>query len=118
MRNPETLSDRYIEVTLCKWFDPVHGLPTTGKAKLFGYLQQSANEVVHQYHSDLYHDAMWIDRNVNEPISFYYAADSHGTNIGTDDLVLDNRTDLQLMVNVVNVKDVWTAVIADVKGIR
>lgn len=51
---------------------------------IFGHLVKLAQPYVERYHSDLYHDAMWICRNVpGTACSFWFGADSDGTAIGT-----------------------------------
>jgi len=116
---PKTMEDRLTKLELAKWHKPEEGLPLSAKAKLFGYLQQEANKHLEHYHSDLFHDALWIGKYVNgHGDYFHYGANDMGTGIGTDDIHLDFRSDLQLSVTVVNVERVWYAMIVDVKGIR
>lgn len=51
------------------------------RQRVFGELVQLATAHLERYHSDLYHDAQWLDRNLNGPMEFYYGADDSGTAI-------------------------------------
>lgn len=51
------------------------------RAKLFQNLLTLADETVTHYRGDLYHDAVWIDREVHGPCTFYFAVRSAGTSI-------------------------------------
>ncbi len=54
------------------------------RAILFGYLVRLARPVQENYHSDLYHDAMWITSNVTDATEFEFVVRQNGTHIGTD----------------------------------
>jgi hypothetical protein len=44
-------------------------------AILFGHMVERAEGVVRHYRSDLYHDALWLDRHFTAaPFSFYWGA--------------------------------------------
>jgi len=56
---------------------------------VYGYLARLAAPVLRRYWSDLYRDAMWIDKYVRgEEFTFWWSVDSSGTGIGTDDVAL------------------------------
>lgn len=60
--------------------DPVQTL-------LWGHLYRLAHPVVsleHGYPSDLYRDALWIDKWVTGPCVFFFAVHEFGTHIGMD----------------------------------
>lgn len=62
---------------------------TTDVAKsvqlVFGHLFRIAAPIVKWYHSDLYHDAMWLrEYMVGESFTFLWSVDEDGTLIGTD----------------------------------
>ena len=100
-------------VELAKWHKPTDPFPTNVTAKLFGHLVQEAMPVLQNYHSDLYHDALWLDRNVTGETTFYYAVDDMGTSIGQErDLVFSYRKAVQLRVTVTNYDSVWYAQLA------
>jgi hypothetical protein len=54
------------------------------RSMLFGELVKLVTPIVKRYHSDLYHDALWIKDNVEGPITFQYGVSKNGTHIGTD----------------------------------
>jgi len=54
------------------------------KALLFGAMVRRVRIVTERFHSDLYHDAMWIEREVKGETVFYWAPRAFGSNIGYD----------------------------------
>lgn len=55
------------------------------RATLFGELVKLAAPVIEHYHSDLFHDARWIEEHVDgAPMSFDFVARPCGTYIGVD----------------------------------
>lgn len=52
------------------------------RAKLFGEMVKRAGSVIVEYHGDLYHDAQWINENVNGPCEFLWMPRHSGTHIG------------------------------------
>jgi hypothetical protein len=63
--------------------------PSIVRSNLFGHLVKLAVPQIKSYHSDLYHDAHWIERNVqvaeeNETMSFWFSPREMGTSIGED----------------------------------
>lgn len=51
---------------------------------VFGELVKLATPVLGSYHSDLYHDALWLDQHATGPVFvFYWSVDRSGTTIGT-----------------------------------
>jgi len=59
------------------------------RAALFGELVKVGHDVVKHYHSDIYHDATWVQEYVDGPMTFYYAVRDTGTSIGTDLALVD-----------------------------
>lgn len=54
-----------------------------GKSKVFGELVKLASPVLAAYHSDLYHDAIWLEANLKGvELTFFFGFDESGTNIG------------------------------------
>lgn len=54
---------------------------------IFGQLVKLACPVVMHYHSDLYHDAMWLNSHIPDEVYrfvFFYGVRATGTSIGTD----------------------------------
>lgn len=61
------------------------------RAPLFGKLVALAFPILERYQSDLYHDALWIEQNVEGPMTFYFSCDESGTMIGLDFARVSNR---------------------------
>ncbi len=56
------------------------------KALLFGHLVDKAIEDgVRVYRSDLFHDALWVDKHVTGECDFLWGTREYGTSIGMDD---------------------------------
>jgi hypothetical protein len=53
-------------------------------AKLFGEMILRAIPVIHEYHSDLFHDAEWIRAHVTGETTFDWMVRPSGTNIGSE----------------------------------
>lgn len=64
-------------VRLVGWTDMNHGV----RALLFGHMVKLAMPVVREYLSDLYHDAQWLEENVQGPREFDFLVRPSGTNI-------------------------------------
>jgi hypothetical protein len=83
------------EEFLCGRYDTFGEAELTIRAKTFGQLVKLAQEAgIARYQGDLYHDAQWIEKYVDGPMEFTFAADQWGTLIGTDtnyDTVADLR---------------------------
>lgn len=104
-------------IELCKWHtEPV--MPEQGVAKLFGYWLRQAGPVVVSYPSDFYRDVKWLRKHARtDGFEFYLCADAGGTHIGTSDVILEYRTDLQVKVTVRHDDaGVWYAVIDYLRG--
>ena len=94
-------------------------VPTTVKAQLFGKLVERVAPHLRHFHSDLYHDAQWIEEleeAAHHPHGdtywFYYAANDCGTAIGTDKaLVYYYREAVQLNVTLSREDNGWWQVI-------
>lgn len=50
------------------------------KSLLFGHMVKLATRVVHQYQSDLFHDAMWLNEQTG-PVEFEWLIRPSGTNL-------------------------------------
>lgn len=58
---------------------------------VFGHLMKLALPVITAYHSDLYHDALWLDKYLaGASFTFYWAVRETGTQIGTDESLFLN----------------------------
>ena len=82
----------------------------TIKAFTFGHLMDLVDGRVEHYKSDLFHDALWIERNLDEEESriFWYAVDVMGTSIGTDPGVVHLRNQENLWkIEVKEVDRTW-----------
>jgi len=79
MTTTETTTHR-----LTGWDEDWNTIGTSVKALLFGKLMDEAVSVIDHYRSDWYHDALWIERNVTGPTSFYFGMREFGTSIGHD----------------------------------
>lgn len=55
---------------------------STIRACVFGKMVELAKDVVTNYVSDLYHDAMWIALTLDGPCSFEYVVRDYGTHVG------------------------------------
>jgi hypothetical protein len=60
-------------------------VPTSVRSGLFGELCKLAWPFIEHYHSDLYHDARWLDTYVLEPMVLFYSANDCGTVIGCEE---------------------------------
>jgi len=56
---------------------------TSIRANLFGRLVELSAPVIEHYRSDLFHDAQWLAKHVDRPMTFYWAYNDCGTSIGT-----------------------------------
>lgn len=63
--------------TICSGYSWADGGPMI-RANVFAHLLDLA-AVVTSHRSDLFHDALWIDRNVNGPTTFFYSVRDTGT---------------------------------------
>lgn len=64
----------------------------TAAAYVHGELAKLAMPVLRAYHSDLYHDALWIHEHVKgDAIEFFYSFNDTGTCIGTDSALVMTR---------------------------
>jgi hypothetical protein len=74
-----TTSTETVTERLTGWgtFEQLHVLPL-----LFGQMVKRAIPVVQEYHSDLYHDAFWLEQNVTGETEFDFLVRTSGTNIG------------------------------------
>lgn len=69
-------------VRLYGWCEDWTEAAGTVRARLFGEMLTRALPVVQQFHSDLFHDAHWLDTNLVGPCEFDYLVRVSGTNIG------------------------------------
>lgn len=54
------------------------------RALLFGAMLDRAESVVKHYRSDLFHDALWIEKYVASEMAWFWMVRTYGTHIGTD----------------------------------
>jgi len=70
-------------------------LASSIKSLTFGELVKLATPILTRYHSDLWHDAQWLEAylevNIREGTVWYFAADDSGTAIGTDASYIKQR---------------------------
>jgi hypothetical protein len=52
-------------------------------ALLFGHMVRRATPVMHEYQSDLYHDALWLEQHCVPGTSFDWLVRPSGTNLST-----------------------------------
>lgn len=79
------------------WTGEVHDISL--QARVFGVLVELASGRVREYRSDLYHDALWLQRNLTTAEvraaggewAFSYAAEEWGTAIGFDEEMVSRR---------------------------
>lgn len=57
-------------------------LASSIKPRVFGHMVQLAIPVVKEYHSDLFHDATWLNENLTADLTFDYVVRTSGTNLG------------------------------------
>lgn len=57
---------------------------TTAHSKLWWELFKLSDRVIGWYHTDRYHDAVWINEHARKPCTFFYSTRDTGTNIGFD----------------------------------
>lgn len=67
------------------------------RAKVFGAMLKLAQGTIRDYHSDMYHDAMWLREWLNGPMAFDWIARESGTFIG-DTVVRINEDDWEGLV--------------------
>lgn len=59
------------------------------RAASFGELVKLAIPHIKHYHSDLFHDAVWLENNMSgESFAFYWSVSDTGTSIGTEPIGL------------------------------
>jgi hypothetical protein len=78
------------------------------RALLFGAMLDKAEPIVQHYRSDLYHDALWIDKHVNGEFTWYWMLRKHGTHVGTDlsdAVAVFGRDDFNVYYKVTLVRD-------------
>ncbi len=63
------------------------------RARLFGVLAAKTCRHIEAYHSDLYHDAMWLHDYVDGPTTFFFGVRPTGTHVGTDCLLVHRHSD-------------------------
>lgn len=56
------------------------------RALIMGELVKLAAPYVKQYHSDFYHDAIWLQANIRGECEFYYSFNENGTCISDNAL--------------------------------
>lgn len=71
-----------MRIFLAGWGDDMERLGV--RQRTFGHLVRLALPYIEHYHSDLYHDAKWLEKYLTPGEPFYYGVDAWGTDIGTD----------------------------------
>ncbi len=62
---------------------------TIARGKVFGELVKLAIGRLNDYHSDLYHDATWLQEYMSgDRFEFFWSVDATGTTIGTEPIAL------------------------------
>lgn len=56
------------------------------KSKLFGEMLNRS--ITERYRSDFYHDALWIEKHVTGPMTFFWVTREWGTHIGADETLV------------------------------
>ena len=79
------------------------------KARLFGEMAKLATAELEQYHSDLFHDAMWIERNVTGPTQFRWSFDKWGTWTLPYDVAAHSGRDVKYVIRLFNENQCWKA---------
>jgi hypothetical protein len=82
------------------------------RALLFGAMLDRAELIVQHYRSDLFHDALWIEKHVTGEFSWYWMLRKHGTHVGTDlsdALAVFGRDDVNIYFKVTLTRDRTTA---------
>lgn len=87
---------------------------------VFAELLQLAQPVVEHYHSDLYHDAIWLKDNLPNLMDdgFYFGIRTHGTHIGTDRRLIQNYNAVTFHITFARTDSLlhpWTMTITKVK---
>ncbi len=54
------------------------------RSLLFGEMVRRAFHRLEQYQSDLYHDALWLERFVTGPTTFWWLVRDYGTHMSSD----------------------------------
>lgn len=83
---PNDLQPLQVKSTLCS--SDLPGFDDSVRAKVFGELVKLTHPILEHYHSDLYHDANWLNtwaKDDLEAISFVYGVDDSHTFIGPND---------------------------------
>ena len=58
------------------------------RAAVFGHMVEHAMPVLKQYHSDLFHDTLWLTEHMDGPTSFDWLVRASGTDIGDNARVM------------------------------
>lgn len=101
-------------------YGPFEELPSI-RPLLFGQLVERAVPIVKEYHSDLYHDAQWIEKHVTGELTFLFVAREWGTYIGFPEFyatLVEARvfrdTDKAWLVSLVDEDGRWSAVFREI----
>jgi hypothetical protein len=84
------------------------------RAKVFGELVKLAAPRMEAYQSDLYHDAVFLRDYFDEPMTFFYSFDTHGTTLGTESDRIYHLYHLY-KITVTNDNDRWILTIEEMK---
>ena len=98
-------------IELAKWHDPADDIPSTLYSSVYGELIKLAMPIIKEYHGDLYYDAQWVEKWLEELATtsepFYYGVRVSGTHIGTDgNIIADHNTGVYKLT-IYNLDSIW-----------
>lgn len=76
-----------LRLQLSGWGEFEGSIAGSCRAMILGQLIKLAAPHVKAYHSDFYHDAIWIQANVRGETTFYFSFDECGTYVSEDALI-------------------------------
>jgi hypothetical protein len=96
-------------VTVLQYDNTIDDDVSAVRQLVFGHLLSIAAPIVQHYHSDLYHDAIWLSRHLSGPsMTFYWSVDDCGTQIGTDAIGHNRREAYRVTVAIEGYRAVLT----------
>lgn len=88
------------------------------RAPLMGVLVDLARPVVRQYLSDHYYDAQWLSKYVQGPMEFFYGVREYGTDIGTDQQLIERFNEKAYLIELVWSEGSWDVVVTTTKNTK
>lgn len=93
--------------------NPQGSSATSIKAILFGQMVREGRRLHDNYLGDVYHDALWINKNLTLPGSFVWGFSGSHTHIGADDpdaeQVVKTFNEVAYKIEVIEDNRVWKA---------